>query len=285
MHVLITGAAGKTGKAIIRSLSGNKLRISALVHKRESAKDLESMGVDDIVIGDLLDSSLMLNTLRGVDVLYLIVSNMNPQEKEICSGIVDLCRTVNVNRIIYHSVLHPQVSSMPHHWQKMQVEELLFASSLDFTILQPTAYMQNILGYRNAIDSGIYPMPYSIHSNISLVDLQDVSEIAAKVIIESGHSKATYELVGTPLLSQTDVAEALSHHLNKDVVAIETPIYEWENSVSTGNMGNYTKNALKSMFKYYSSYGLSGNDQVLTWLLKRKPTTLEQFLKRDYIIT
>ena len=37
--------------------------------------------------------------------------------------------------------------SMPHHWLKMRVEEKLFASGLPFTILQPAAYMQNVLAY------------------------------------------------------------------------------------------------------------------------------------------
>ena len=162
-----------------------------------------------------------------------------------------------LNRIIYHSVLHPQVSAMPHHWQKMQVEEMLFTSSLDFTILQPTAYMQNILGYRNSINSGIYPIPYPISSKISLVDLQDVAEVASKVITESTHSSATYELVGTSPLSQIEVAEKLSHYLNYNIVAKEVSIHDWENSPSIQNMDEYVKNTLKSMFQYYANYGLA----------------------------
>jgi hypothetical protein len=210
---------------------------------------------------------------------------MNPKEKEICSGIIDLCRSLNVKRIIYHSVLHPQVSAMPHHWQKMQVEEMLFTSSLDFTILQPTAYMQNILGYRNSINSGVYPIPYPISSKISLVDLQDVAEVASKVITESTHSNATYELVGTSPLSQIEVVEKLSHYLNYNIVAKEVSIHDWENSPSIQIMDEYVKNTLKSMFQYYANYGLVGNSHVLSWLLGRAPTTLEQFLKRDYSIT
>ncbi len=285
MHVLITGASGKTGKAIIKSLLKQSMDITALVHRTQSVPELKNLGVDNVIVGNLQDIDQMKLALSGVDSLYLIISNMNPKEKEICSGIIDLCRSLNVKRIIYHSVLHPQVSAMPHHWQKMQVEEMLFTSSLDFTILQPTAYMQNILGYRNSINSGIYPIPYPISSKISLVDLQDVAEVASKVITESTHSNATYELVGTSPLSQIEVAEKLSHYLNYNIVAKEESIHDWENSPSIQKMDEYVKNTLKSMFQYYANYGLAGNCHVLSWLLGRAPTTLEQFLKRDYSIT
>jgi NAD(P)H dehydrogenase (quinone) len=285
MHVLITGASGKTGRSIINSLLKRSIATSALVHRTESIPEMKNLGVDNIIVGDLQDTNQMKMALRGIDCIYLIVSNMNPDEKEICSGIINLCKSLNVKRIVYHSVLHPQVSAMPHHWQKMQVEEMLFTSSLDFTILQPTAYMQNILGYRNSINSGIYPIPYPISSKISLVDLQDVAEAAAKVITESDHTNATYELVGTSPFTQIEVSDKLSHYLNTKVIAKELSLPDWESSPSVQNMNEYTRNTLKSMFQYYADYGLAGNNHVLSWLLGRQPNTLEQFLKRDYSIT
>ncbi len=77
---------------------------------------------------------------------------------------------------------------MPHHRQKLLVEEKLFESGLDYSILQPSAYMQNILGYRNSIRAGSYPMPYPVSTMLSLVDLNDVAEVASNVITQSGHS-------------------------------------------------------------------------------------------------
>jgi NAD(P)H dehydrogenase (quinone) len=285
MHVLITGASGKTGKSIIKTLLKKNIAISALVHRPESVSEIKNLGLDNIVVGDLQDITQMKLALRGVDCIYLIISNMNPDEKVICSGIINLCKSLKVNRIIYHSVLHPQVSAMPHHWQKMQVEELLFTSSLDYTILQPTAYMQNILGYKDSINTGIYPIPYPISSKISLVDLSDVAEVASKIITEFNHRNAIYELVGTSPISQTEVAELLSHYLKINVLAKELTIHDWENSSSIKNMPEYTKNTLKSMFHYYAENGLAGNNHVLSWLLGRAPNTLEQFLKRDYSVT
>ena len=92
---------------------------------------------------------------------------------------------------------------MPHHWAKLRVEEMLLASGLDVTILQPTAYMQNILaGWPGIVADGVFWVPYPVETRLSLVDLQDVGAAAARVSTEPGHEGATYELVGTAPLSQ-----------------------------------------------------------------------------------
>ena len=62
--------------------------------------------------------------------------------------LAEAARRAGIRHLVYHSVLHPQVEAMPHHWQKMRVEEQLFAAGLPYTILQPAAYMQNVLAHR-----------------------------------------------------------------------------------------------------------------------------------------
>ena len=72
-------------------------------------------------------------------------------------------------------MLHPQIEAMPHHWEKMRVEEMLFAAGLDVTVLQPTAYMQNILGMARDIVEAGFRVPYPVETPLSLVDLDDVA--------------------------------------------------------------------------------------------------------------
>ncbi len=127
-----------------------------------------------------------------------------------------------MKRFVYHSVLHPQIEAMPHHWQKMRTEEMLFASGFDLTVLQPTAYMQNILGvWDGIVRDGAFRFPYPAATRLSLVDLDDVAEAAAIVLTQDGHEGATYELVGTAPLSQTEVASSLSAALGRTIRAEE----------------------------------------------------------------
>jgi uncharacterized protein YbjT (DUF2867 family) len=184
-----------------------------------------------------------------------------------------------VQHFVYHSVLHPQTAAMPHHWQKMLVEERIFASGLPFTILQPTAYMQNLLGYwQNVRQTGHFAVPYPVTTRLSLVDVRDVAEVAARVLTEPGHLGATYELAGTTLLAQTEVAAIMGRNLKQLVTAKEVALEQWEQQARAGGLPDYAVETLLKMFRYYAAYGLVGNSNVLRWLLGREPRSLDAFI-------
>jgi uncharacterized protein YbjT (DUF2867 family) len=164
---------------------------------------------------------------------------------------------------------------MPHHWKKYQVEEKILESGLSFTILQPTAYMQNILNQWDSImDQGVYSVPYPVMTRSSLVDLNDVAQAAAIVLTEPGHEYAIYELVGISSMTQIEVAETLSKQLNRPVKAQEISVKVWEENARASGLGDYQIDTLIKMFQHYARYDLMGNPNVLAWLLGRPPTTL-----------
>jgi uncharacterized protein YbjT (DUF2867 family) len=171
---------------------------------------------------------------------------------------------------------------MPHHWRKLRVEEALLESGLPFTILQPTAYMQNILAGWDAITQrGVYMVPYPVKTRLSLVDLKDVADAAAVVLTEPGHTSGIYELAGTSALTQAEVAKVLSQSLGHVVRAEAIPIEQWEAQARTSGMSDFAIEILKAMFQYYVHYGLAGNPNVLRWLLGHSAATLKDFVQRQ----
>ena len=195
--ILVTGAAGKTGRAVIRSLSLEGHAVRALVHRPEQAQPIAEIGAQDVVVGDMCLRAIMDEAARGVRAVYHICPNMSPDETSIGQLALDAARAADVEHFVYHSVLHPQTEAMPHHWQKLRVEESILESGLPFTILQPAAYMQNVLAYRDRIvEDGVYAVPYAVETRLSMVDLEDVAAVAALVLAGPGHASATYELAG-----------------------------------------------------------------------------------------
>ena len=136
--------------------------------------------MDEVVIGDIQDQDAYRQAARGVDAIYHICPNMHPHEAAVGAVAIQAARQEGVARFVYHSVLHPQTEQMPHHWQKLRVEEQLVQSGLHYTILQPEAYMQNILaGWELIVEQGIYRVPYPPSTRLGMVDLLDVAEAAA----------------------------------------------------------------------------------------------------------
>lgn len=279
--ILITGAAGKTGRATIQALSARGAAVRALVHRPEQARMVKALGAQEAVVGDMRLPATMERTTQGAQGVYHICPNVSPDEVRIGQAVVAAARAAGVQHLVYHSVLHPQAEAMPHHWLKMRVEELLFESGLPCTILQPTAYMQNVLAHWDAITTqGVYPVPYALETRLSLVDLQDVAQVAATVLTKAGHVGATYELVGTKAMSQTEVAGILGQQLGRPVHAQVVPIETWAQGARASGLGDYQVETLRKMFRYYERYGFEGNPRVLGWLLGCPPMALAAFVER-----
>ena len=284
--ILITGASGKTGRALVRGLSKVE-SICAFVHREEHVAVLKSLGAEKVVVGDLRDEAAVRSAMQGARSVYHICPNMSPDEVLIGKLVIEEARKAGVEHIVYHSVLHPQTEKMKHHWGKMRVEETIFESGLPFTILQPAPYMQNLLaGWKSIVEEGALRVPYSVDSKFSFVDLEDLAEAAKIVLTEPIHINAIYELAGTFPMSHLEVAEIISQVLKRDVRAEKEEIGDWRLHAERSSEGTQSKrdayaleNLIK-MFTYYDQWGLMGNSTVLKWLLKREPVSLETFVER-----
>ena len=276
--ILVTSAGGKTGRAVTTALVARGERVRAFVRSPAHRDSLKSLGATDVVIGALDDDAALLRAMHETDAVYHICPNVSPHEVAYADAVIAAAEAAEVPRLVYHSVLHPHVEVMPHHWAKMRVEEMLFSSELDWTILQPTAYMQNILGELDRITTdGVYRVPYPVETPLSLIDLADIAEVAAKVLTGDGHANATYELAGTSPLTPIDVAEAFAATLGREVRAEAESVKAWQARARIDGMDEHAVNTLTKMFVSYAGDGLKGNPNVLRWLLGREPVTLREF--------
>lgn len=277
--IFITGAGGKTGWSLVRALSKVE-SVCAFVHREEHISVLKALGAEEVIVGDMGDEVAIRSAMKDIRAVYHICSNMNPDETGIGKLVIDTARKSGVEHLVYHSVLHPQVERMAHHWQKMRVEEMIFECGLPFTILQPAPYMQNVLaGWKSIVEDGVLRVPYSVDSKFSFVDLEDVAVAASIVLTGPEHINAVYELAGTLPMSHVKVAEIFNRMLHRDVRAEREEISDWSGRAL--GMSQYAVENLINMFEHYDQFGLVGNQNVLRWILNREPTSLESFIERS----
>jgi len=279
--ILVTGAAGKTGRAVISALCAREEEVRALVHHDEQTKFVKSVGAQESIVGDMRDANTLAKAARGVRAIYHICPNVNPDEVVIGKAAIAAAQGAGVEHFVFHSVLHPQAEAMPHHWNKLRVEEALFESQLPYAILQPSPYMQNVFGsWQGIVEKGVYIVPYSVSCRLSMVDLEDVAQAAANVLTEPGHLGATYELAGPEVLTPSQIAEVLSTRLKRPVHAEQIAFDAWARQAQASGMRTHKIEALLTMFHYYDRYGLWGNSRVLEQLIRRAPTTFDAFVQR-----
>lgn len=274
--VLVTGGAGKTGRAVIAALARRGVAVRALVHRDEQANAVEGAGAVDVVVGDQRDVDVVATACRSVRAVYGIAPNLSPDEVTMARALVDGCRRAGVGRIVYHSVIHPQLTAMPHHADKARAEEALFEAALPITVLQPNAYFENVTGYLDRIMAdGVYEVPYHPVRPLWMVALSDVAEVAATVLTEPGHEHATYELSGPRGLAAADVARTFGEQLDRPVVA--RPVDPATAADRAGLTGD-RRVRLVAMFRNYDRLGSPGNPNVLRLLLRREPTDFTEWV-------
>lgn len=155
--ILVTGAAGKTGKAVVRALVVKGARVRALVRRPEQAAALAALGAAEVSLASFEDSGAIALALSGVKAVYHICPNVSRDELSFALSVAASAQANGVKRFVYHSVLHPQIEAMPHHFHKMRAEEMLLAAGFDLTILQPAAYIRNILGgWHTIIEDAVF---------------------------------------------------------------------------------------------------------------------------------
>jgi len=286
--ILVTGAAGKTGQALLHALKAlsparSSVAVRAFVRTANQAKKIENLA-QEIVIGDLCNPDDLMRSTESIERIYHICPNMHPNEFEIGESIIAAAKANGIAYVVYHSVLHPQTQDMPHHWEKLRVEELLFKSGLNYTILQPAAYMQNIMGsWQSIIVEGIYRVPYALETKLGMVDLANVVKVAVKVLTEDSslYSGATYELACGEVLDQYEVAELLSESLQQPIRAEVIPRKAWRIGVREAGLSDYAIETLEKMFDYYEQYGFWGNEYVLSSLIGHQPDRLTAYLRHN----
>ncbi len=285
MTVLVTAANGNQGKLLIPRLVAAGVAPRACVRSEESARTLRAAGVSDVVVGDITDPDVLARAMRGVEKVYYVGPTLHPQERDMGIAAIDAAHAAGVQHFVFSSVLHAIITDLVQHEIKRDLEEYLLASGLEFTILQPANYM---LRHRlvPAFEKGVFRLSWALDRYQSMVDLGDVTEVAAAVLADSDHhAGATYELVAPGRYTAHDLARVISQVVGREVEAeqIDSDVF-MKAALGTEDLSQfpYRTRAARAISKRYSSHDFVGNPNVLTWLLSREPTTFEQFVRSEY---
>ncbi len=283
--LLVTAAHGNQGKLLIPRLVAAGIALRACVRSEESARALRAAGVTDIVVGDMSSPDVLAQAMHGVEKVYHVGPALHPKEREMGIAAVDAARAAGVQHFVFSSVLHAIITDLVQHEIKRDVEEYLISSGMEFTILQPANYM---LRHRlkPAFAKGVFFLSWALDRYQSMVDLGDVTEVAAAVIVESGqHAGATYELVAPGRYTAHDLAEIITEVAGREVIAkrIDSEVF-LKAALGADNLAQfpYEARVSRAISKRYSSHDFIGNPNVLTWLLGREPTTFEQFTQKAF---
>ncbi|MEY2927342.1 MAG: hypothetical protein RL367_1819 [Pseudomonadota bacterium] len=279
--ILVNAANGQQGRLLVPKLVKAGLELRACVQSDSSAAALHAAGVADVIVGEISDPDVIARAVTGIDKIYHVCPGIHPQERELGFAWIDAARAAGVRHFVFSSVLHPHITELVQHEIKRDIEEHLISSGLEFTILQPTIYMAP-RRFKPAIDGGVLRAGWSLDRLQSLVDIGDVTDVAATVLTDcERHAAATYQLVGAGRYTARDMAMIMADVLGREVrveqIAPEAYFKGLFGDCDLSQMAHQLSVA-RSLTSRYSSHDFVGNANTLSWLLGREPTTFAQFI-------
>ena len=216
--VLITGATGNVGTAVIDALSKLQHNLDLYAGVRAINEDKNKFANYTIQFSkfDFTDFTSYQPALAGCDILFLLRPPQISEVEKYFKPIVDTCKAEGVKHIVFLSVQGVENSKIiPHH----KIEQLLVESKIAYTFLRPAYFMQNFtttLRHDLIQHQQIY-LPAS-RAKFTLIDVRDIGKVAAKILINiSAHINQSYDLTSKESLTFSEMAETLSRNLGIDI--------------------------------------------------------------------
>lgn len=279
MKVLMIGATGVYAGMVLPELKKRGVFVRALVRNSDKAAEARQKGADETVMGNLNDPQSLRAAADGMDGVFHINPAFAPHEAESGIAMVEAARDAGAKKFVFSGVIHPSISKMVNHAGKRPVEEALYESGMDFTVLQPAMFMQNLGSAWDAVlKTGQFALPYSVSGPLCYVDYRDVAEAAALAFTGDALAYGTFELCAAGMVSRTEVAALMSEALGRTIEAVFVPFETWAQAahLPAGPIWD----GLEIMDADYDQHGFpGGNALVLRAILGREPRTLRQYLQ------
>ena len=156
--VLVTGATGRQGGAVVRHMlpKGWKLRALTRNTSNHAAQELASKGIE-LMQGDLEDPASLLRAVQGVYGIYSVQDFWAVgARREVQQGknLGDAAKKAGVKHFVYSSVGGAERSTGIPHWEsKWEVEKYIRSLGLPATVLRPVSFMETY--YIDQVEIGI----------------------------------------------------------------------------------------------------------------------------------
>ncbi|GAA2415375.1 NAD(P)H-binding protein [Nonomuraea africana] len=208
MTILVTGATGTVGRHVVEQLVERGERVRALT--RNPARASFPAGVE-VVAGDLTVTSTLEDAFAGVTAAHLI--NCGGDDLAVLQNgkeIVDLAVASGVRRVTVLSA-----------WDDGPLEPAVQASSLEWTLVQPTEFMANALEWAQPIrESGEVREPFP-GTKTAMIHEADIAAVIVTALTEEGHSGQSYFLTGPELLDVPDKLRRISDAIGREIGLVE----------------------------------------------------------------
>jgi uncharacterized protein YbjT (DUF2867 family) len=275
MTVLVTGATGNVGSAVVRELLARGVAVRAFV--RDRARAAELLGADvDPAVGDLSDRDAIARAMADVRRVFLSSAD-GPDKVAHEANVVDAAAAAGVELVVKASTLAAQAGSplAPLDWNGRS-EAHLRGSGVPATILGSGFYMTNLLAA--APRDGRLFAPAG-RGRVAMIDPRDIGAVAAAVLTEDGHAGRAYTLTGPEAISYARIAQELSLATGTEIEYVDVPEEAAREGLVAAGMPDWLVDHLIGAFRLIRADAFAETAGDVRRICGREPRSFAEFAR------
>ncbi|MBC7866053.1 MAG: SDR family oxidoreductase [Gloeobacteraceae cyanobacterium ES-bin-316] len=278
--ILVTGATGTIGKALVAALKAEKVNFVAGVRNKTTAS--QKLGADVMTVSfDFEDPATYEAATDGVDAVFLLGPPLVITLDSLLTPFIDFLKLKDIKRVVYVGSLGMEkMPNLPFH---VILTEKLKKDGFEYTILKPSFFAQNFKNYEweNIVQRGITYSPAG-NGKVAFVDVADIAGVAAKVLTEEGHIGKEYEITGPETLSYEDAAGILSAVTKKPIVYPNPSAEEYTVTLKSAGAPDFIAPYMISVYSLIANNEVDYVSPVVEQLTGKKPNSLRTVLEKDF---
>lgn len=279
--ILVTGATGHLGRAVIKHLLGHVApeRIAGSARDPAKAADIAALGIE-VRRADYMDDDLLLQALQGIDKLYLVPAVAFTDRLAQHDKVIRAARAAGVKHIVYPSIEHKNLSVMIDSVTEsdLATEKLLRESGMAYTIVYHPMYAESIpifVGDQVGVSGVRVPAG---KGKIPFTSRDDLAAAGAAILAKEGFENTEISLNGGVSYSMDELAAIYAEVLGKPVSYTDVPPATYADERSAAGWPAPALAFLKQWFAAIAAGAFDAPAPDLAQLTGTPPTPLRQVL-------
>lgn len=280
--ILVTGATGTIGKALISHLKAQNASFIAAARDEAKAQNTLGVSASQVVHFDFSNPETFQQATAGVTAVFLMGPPITLELDKMLNPFVDFLKANNILRVVYLSAVGAE-----HMGDRLSfhtnMERKLERDGFDYTILKPTFFAQNFKNYEwdNITKYSITYVPAGM-GKAAFVDVQDIAAVAAAALTQDGHSGKTYEITGPESLSYADAATLLTEVTGKPVAYPSPSPEAYAETLKQAGAPDFIASYMIDVYSIIARNLADRATSVVEQVTGRRPTALKEVLQRDF---
>lgn len=254
--ILIIGATGQQGGAVIEVLLKNKWEVKAFSrgYSSEALNNLKHKGVK-VSLGDLNEHESLVEAMKGAYGVFGMSTSFEKGiegEKNMGKTLVDAAKATGIKHFVFSSVAaSDRNTGIPHFESKHEIELYIVNSGIPYTIFRPVSFMLNYmrLETRESILKGVFRAPYPPEKKLQLLALEDLGAFVNMAFENPDEYLGKNIELASEELTQQEIANVFSRVLGRAVHYEQFPL----EAIKKQSMDMYL------MMKWLNDYGYTAD--------------------------